>query len=67
MSNVALMLSNYGIKPGDRMLLGMGNRHEFIEIFFGAMRASVVPIPLNIKLGEKIMGWVGSVLIGEFV
>ena len=58
MSNVALMLSNYGIKPGDRMLLGMGNRHEFIEIFFGAMRASVVPIPLNIKLGEKTIDFI---------
>ncbi len=53
MSSVALMRSNSGIKPGDRMLLGMGNRLEFIEIFFGAMRAGVVPIPLNIKLGAK--------------
>ena len=58
MSSVALMLSNSGVKPGDRMLLGMGNRLEFIEIFFGAMRAGVVPIPLNIKLGIKTIDFI---------
>jgi len=58
MSNVASMLSNFGIKPGQRILLGMGNRHEFIEIFFGAMRAGIVPIPLNIKLGAKIIDFI---------
>jgi long-chain acyl-CoA synthetase len=44
--------------PGDRLLLAMGNRSEFIEAFFGAMRAGLIPIPLNIKLGADTIGFI---------
>lgn len=50
MDRVAAALQGYGLEPGDRLLLATGNRFEFIEVFFGAMRAGIVPIPLNHKL-----------------
>ena len=58
MESVAAMLTALGMKPGDRLLLAMGNRFEFIEVFFGAMRAGIVPIPLNIKLGADTIDFI---------
>jgi long-chain acyl-CoA synthetase len=58
MEMVAGALAANGLKPGDRLLLAMGNRHEFIEVFFGAMRAGIVPIPLNIRLGADTIGFI---------
>jgi acyl-CoA synthetase (AMP-forming)/AMP-acid ligase II len=43
------VLQSLGLKPGDRLALLVGNRSEYLEIFFGAMRAGVVPVPLNVK------------------
>ena len=58
MERVADALAAHGLEPGDRLLLAMGNRGEFIEAFFGAMRAGIVPIPLNIKLGAETIGFI---------
>jgi len=58
MEHVANALTAHGLKPGDRLLLAMGNRSEFIEVFFGAMRAGLVPIPLNIKLGADTVRFI---------
>ena len=48
-NQVAAMLAAKGLQPGDRLGLLIGNRIEFIEVFFGSMRAGIVPVPLNIK------------------
>src|SRR5215204_2492369 len=40
------------LRPGDRIAVGIGNRSEFVEVFFGAMRAGLVPIPLNLRQGQ---------------
>lgn len=58
MDAVAAMLTQMGMAPGDHLLLAMGNRFEFIEIFFGAMRAGIIPIPLNIKLGADTIEFI---------
>jgi long-chain acyl-CoA synthetase len=58
MDRVAAALQARGLEKGDRLLLAMGNRFEFIECFFGAMRAGVVPIPLNHKLGADTIRFV---------
>ena len=58
MESVAVMLTTLGMLPGDRLLLAMGNRFEFIEVFFGAMRAGIIPIPLNIKLGADTIEFI---------
>ena len=55
LDRVASALSARGLVPGDRMALAVGNRFEFVEIMYGAMRAGVVPVPLNTKLGADIL------------
>jgi long-chain acyl-CoA synthetase len=50
MEGVARMLARLGVHPGDRVAMLVGNRTEFVEFFFGAMRAGVIPLPLNTRL-----------------
>lgn len=42
-------LQSLGLTSGSRLALLIGNRSEYIEIFYGAMRAGLVPVPLNVK------------------
>jgi long-chain acyl-CoA synthetase len=49
-NGVARALSARGLAIGDRVgILGL-NRHEYVAVMFGAMRAGIVPVPINIKL-----------------
>lgn len=52
LQRAASMFSSWGLEPGARIAVGVGNRVEFIEIFFGAMRAGLVPVPLNLRQGR---------------
>src|SRR5262245_51143370 len=54
-NRVAALLQSRGLQPGDRLALLIGNRSEYIEMFFGAMRAGVVPVPLNIKQARPML------------
>ena len=58
MEHVAAALQGLGLAAGDRLLLAAGNRSEFIEAFFGAMRAGVVPLPLNIRFGRDTIAYI---------
>lgn len=55
LDRVAAALARLGLHPGDRLLVCVGNRVEFLEIFFGAMRAGVVPVPANPRLGADAL------------
>lgn len=48
----------HGLQPGDRLAMAIGNRFEFVEIMYGAMRAGVVPVPLNTKLGAETIDYI---------
>jgi long-chain acyl-CoA synthetase len=50
MNRVAGMLAALGVRPGQRVAMLIGNRVEFIEFFFGAMRAGAIPLLLNTRL-----------------
>jgi long-chain acyl-CoA synthetase len=58
MSRVASMLARLGVSPGERVGMLVGNRTEFIEFFFGAMRAGAIPVPLNTRLASDTLTYI---------
>ena len=47
MNRAGRLLQALQLRPGARVALIIGNRSEYVECFFGAMRAGIVPVPLN--------------------
>jgi len=55
MDAVASMLARLGVRAGERVAMLVGNRTEFVELFFGAMRAGAIPLPLNTRLAADTL------------
>ena len=55
---VARGLTKKGLTPGDRIGILSLNRPEFISTLLGAMRAGVIPVPINIKLPEQTISYI---------
>jgi acyl-CoA synthetase (AMP-forming)/AMP-acid ligase II len=55
---VARGLVKRGFKPGDRIGVFCSNRAEFLEVFYGAMRAGVVPVMMGILLPRDTIAWI---------
>ena len=55
---VARGMVRRGLKPGERIGILSGNRSEFLEVFYGAMRAGVVPVLINILQPKETIDWV---------
>ena len=47
-----------GLRPGDRIGILSLNRIEFVITLLGAMRAGVVPVPVNIKLAADTVHYI---------
>lgn len=58
MNCVAAMLVRLGVKPGERVAMLMGNCVEFIEFFFGSMRAGAIPVPFNTRLAADTLSYI---------
>jgi len=54
-NGVASMLARLGVRAGERVAMLIGNRMEFIEFFFGSMRAGAIPLPLNTRLAADTL------------
>ena len=46
-------LLELGLEPGERMLMMVKDCHEFVYLFYGAIKAGVIPVPLNTLLRAK--------------
>jgi acyl-CoA synthetase (AMP-forming)/AMP-acid ligase II len=55
---VARGLVERGFKPGDRVGILCSNRVEFLEIFYGSMRAGVVPVSIGVLLPKDTVSWI---------
>jgi long-chain acyl-CoA synthetase len=55
---VAGLVRRLGVGPGERVGMVIGNRVEFLEIFFGSMRAGAVPVPINTRLARDTLKFI---------
>ncbi len=55
---VARGLVKRGFQPGDRIGIFCSNRVEFLEVFFGAMRAGIVPVMMGILQPADTIAWI---------
>jgi len=51
-------LARAGIAAGDRIGILALNRVEFVMALLGAMRAGIVPVPINIKLAAETVSYI---------
>jgi long-chain acyl-CoA synthetase len=52
-SEVATGLEHAGVRPGDRVMIVMGNEAEHVADWYGITKAGALPVDLNIALGDE--------------
>ncbi|MGW0750896.1 class I adenylate-forming enzyme family protein [Streptomyces sp. NPDC002587] len=51
----ARLRGSEGVVPGDRVVLRLGNRREFVALYYGVLRAGAVAVPLNPELKAFVL------------
>ena len=57
LDQVAAVVRAAGIGVGERVILSLGNRAEFMLAMYGVMRAGAVPVPLNTRQGRDVLDY----------
>jgi long-chain acyl-CoA synthetase len=57
---VARGILRRGLQRGQRVGVLSGNRAEFLEVFYGVMRAGVVPVLINMLQPRDVVEWVAE-------
>src|ERR1700677_2544079 len=52
---VGKSLSDHGVKRGDRVMMLLGNRAEFMTAWFGALSIGAISVPLNTAFAGEIL------------
>ena len=55
---LAAVLASLGIEPGDRVAVLHRNCHRMLEVYFGAVHAGVVLVPLNHRLTATDLAYI---------
>jgi benzoate-CoA ligase len=53
----ATMFAGLGVGPGERVLMAMVDSADFVAVFLGAVKAGIVPVPLNTLLTSDDYRW----------
>jgi long-chain acyl-CoA synthetase len=69
-ARAAALLRSEGVRPGDRVALMLPNVAEFVDLYYGALRAGAIVVPLNPLLKERETAYhltdSGAVLLFEW-
>ena len=61
-SRVANVLIERGVRKGDRVLHWMMNSIDWLEAYFGIMRAGACPVPLNFRFDSKDLKYCADIV-----
>ncbi len=57
-NRVANALMALGVRKGDRVAALMANRPEFVNVYFGTIKAGAIPVPLDVRYKVDELGFV---------
>ena len=46
-------LQRLGARPGDRLILSLGNNEQFIDAFWAAIMGGIVPVPVALGISDE--------------
>ena len=55
---IARGLLKKGLKPGSRIGVLCSNRAEFLQVFYGAMRAGIAPVMMGVLQPAETLAWI---------
>jgi len=57
-NQVANMLVDHGVEPGERVGLFIPNTPRFPKSYFGTLKAGAIPVPLNLRMDPETLAFV---------